>query len=232
MSGKAAELVREANAFVAPSPLSVLEAAIAEGPFPMRLSFQDYLGLKSASPREMLMVLERLCALSDAMRGVHVLMLNGLPGLRGVECMRALVRLLVLNPQIFSLNLGERVQQALTASEYDILASAVEAGCTGLALCWIEHNPERLRNAVNENRRRLQEQAFDIYKLTGHAATVWARIPWRDTEYRQRLVASCSGLSDYGALGQHHVTGLKVWTEEDLRKRRSEFKSGHKKRKK
>ena len=82
---------------------------------PMRLSFQTYLGLKSCSRRQMLQALEKLCELPAAMSTCSILMVNGLPGLAGDDCFRVLARLLVLNPQIYSINLGERsASQGLT----------------------------------------------------------------------------------------------------------------------
>ena len=132
-------------------------------------------------------------------------------------CMRTLVRLLVLNPQIFSLNLGERKGFYLTMADYRIVARAVETGCTGLALCWLEHEPERLWAAVNANRRRLQDKARSIFAVTGHAATAWACIPWRDPVYRDRLMAAHPGKSEYTALGQHHVRGLDRWGDRELK---------------
>jgi len=126
--------------------------------------------------------------------------------------MRALVRLLVRNTQIFSLNLGERGGVFFTPREYEILSRAVEAGCTGLALGWVEYGETRFLRAVNENRRRIQSLAREAYSLTRSAPTAMSLVPWRDGAYRDRLVASC-GLGEYTAMGQHHVRQLERWGE-------------------
>ena len=142
--------------------------------------------------------------------------------------MRALVSLLAANPHIWSLNLGEREGFAFTVSEYDIICRAIELGCTGLAMGWIEHQwgalghachaKGRFFDALNVNRRRMQAEARQIFAATGDLSIAMRRIPWRDRHYRQGLRASSgvAGLSEYALMGQHHIrNGVAVWGNVD-----------------
>jgi len=83
-------LLREAASFVERRRYRGLEDALAGGEMPMRLSFQEDLGLKAASPPEVEDAFARLSE-CESMRGVGILMLNGLPGVSFSLALRPVV---------------------------------------------------------------------------------------------------------------------------------------------
>jgi len=192
---------------------------------PMRLSFQETLGLKSASSVQLVDILHRLTG-NEAMADVRVVMLNGMPGFKGEECMRALVGLLTTHTMVHSLNLGERNGCDFSPPEYNILCTAIESNLTGLALGWIENQlgalatptgEKRFNMALHNNRERLQTEARQIFKLTGRIESALQHVPWRDPAYRERLSRSCPGLGIYTAMGQHQLRhGVEAWGEAEF----------------
>ena len=141
--------------------------------------------------------------------------------------MRAVVAYLVAHPNVWSVNFGERNGFAFSPEDYNILCEGVESGLTGLAVCWIEYQggglssstcvKGRFFDAVNANRRRLQDKARAVYALTGSEAAAMRLIPWRDRAYRKRLVETTRrftrlSLGEYTCMGQHHLRhGVDLW---------------------
>jgi len=222
--GSVQELNVEAERVASRAAYPAFERTIA-GELPMRLNFQTDLSLKGASSAEFPGLLRQLSD-SRSSGSVDVLCMSSLPGLKGAECMRAVVAYLIAHPHVWALNLGERSGFAFTAVDYNILCKGVESGHTGLALCWIEHQDgglstaatkRRFFKAVNDNRIRLQDKARAVFALTHSEEAAMRLIPWRDRDYRQRLVESTrrwTGLTlgEYTCMGQHHLKkGVDIW---------------------
>jgi len=222
--GSVQELNVEAERVASRAAYPAFERAIA-GELPMRLNFQTDLSLKGASSADFPGLLRQLSD-SRSSGKVDVLCMSSLPGLKGAECMRAVVAYLIAHPHVWALNLGERSGFAFTAADYNILCEGVESGHTGLALCWIEHQDgglstaatkRRFFKAVNDNRIRLQDKARAVLALTGSEEAAMRLIPWRDRDYRQRIVESTrrwTGLTlgEYTCMGQHHLRkGVDIW---------------------
>jgi len=222
--GSVQELNVEAECVTSRAAYPAFERTIA-GELPMRLNFQTDLSLKGASSADFPDLLRQL---SDSRLSgkVDVLCMSSLPGLKGAKCMRAVIAYLIAHPHVWALNLGERSGFAFSDADYNILCEGVESGHTGLALCWIEHQggglstattKRRFFEAVNNNRIRLQEKARAVLALTRSEEAAMRLIPWRDRDYRQRLVENTrrwTGLTlgEYTCMGQHHLKkGVDIW---------------------